>query len=261
MLWEGADPQLPSRSQVEDKGWRWSTSPPPQPPCWKSKEQAVGHRPDMREAEERIGCNLFSAVCCTPHRMRLRLPSWGGLQPHVCCLGAAQGLAHAHSPPDPIQRLWCSVSLWNQEHWKGKCCWSSLWGAGGLSVGNSWLTEAGEKKAIIEARAHLKYFRSQLKNWSCFFHCRNYLALNHTDLTCYSAIEKSLLWGILKIITTKHFKRNSDCRLFFISCFHDIFVQGWIFYEMSILGYTLQNLIICLKKSIVGRSIFFKLSH
>lgn len=58
-------------------------------------------------------------------------------------------------------------------------------------MGNSCPTEAGEKKAIIEARAHLKYLTSELK--LVFFHCRNYLALNHTDLTCYSAIEKSLL--------------------------------------------------------------------
>lgn len=181
--------------------------------------------------------------------------SWGlsrrGLHPHM----------GATSPLTLSQRLWYLVSLWNQEHYSCKWCWSSLCRAGGLSVSNSCPTEAGEKKAVIEACAHLKYLTSELKNWSCFFHCRNYLALNHTDLTCYSAIEKSLLWGFFKIITTKHFKRNSDCRLFFISCFHDIFVQGWIFYEMSILGYTFQNLIICLKKSIMGRNVFFKLSH
>jgi len=219
----------------------------------------------MREVEERKGCNRYSAVCCTPHRTRLHLPSWGlargGLQPHMWCFGGCTRVSSCTQPTRlHTKAVMLSVSV-ESGALKSKCCWSPLWGAGGLSVGNSWLTEAGEKKAIIEAHAHLKYFTSELKNWSCFFHRRNYLALNHTDLTCYSAIEKSLLWGILKIITTKHFKRNSDCRLLFISCFHDIFVQGWIFYEMSILGYTLQNLIICLKKSIVGRSIFFKLSH
>jgi len=40
MLWEGADPQLPSHSHEEDKGWRWSTSLPPQPPL--SLQQSAG---------------------------------------------------------------------------------------------------------------------------------------------------------------------------------------------------------------------------
>lgn len=31
-------------------------------------------------------------------------------------------------------------------------------------MGNSWLTEAEGKKAIIEARAHLEYLTSELKN-------------------------------------------------------------------------------------------------
>lgn len=74
-----------------------------------------------------------------------------------------------HKPPTLMWGQGCSVWLWNQGHQSCKWCWSPLCRAGGLSVGNSCPTEAGEKTAIIGAHAHLKYLTSELKNWSLFF--------------------------------------------------------------------------------------------
>lgn len=113
-----------------------------------------------------LGCNRLYPDCAEGSPSRAELWQMG-----KCLFLQEKGGQRDESvvPQTPRPSLGCSVWLWNQGHWSCKWCWSPLCRAGGLSVGNSCPAEAGEKKAIIGARAHLKYLTSELKNWSLFF--------------------------------------------------------------------------------------------